>query len=114
MESNPLAKFLRSPMKRLLILLTLVTCFVVLLVPSASAQFESASILGYVRDSSGAILPNATVTLTNQETSLAQTAKTNSEGSYPFGSVAPGQYKVTAEVQGFDISETSVFKLTTN
>src|SRR5260370_12346327 len=114
MESNSLAKLLWSPIKRLLILLTLVTCFVVLYVPSASAQFESASVLGYVRDSSGAILSNATVTLTNQETSLAQTAKTNSEGSYTFVSVAPGQYKVTAEMQGFDISESRVFKLTSS
>lgn len=70
--------------------------------------------LGYVRDSSGAALPNATVTLTNQDTAITQTVKTNSEGSYTFVSVVPGPYKVTAEDAGFDRSEAPVFALTTN
>ena len=82
--------------------------------PLVWAQFETASVLGYVRDASGATLPNATVTLTNQRTAVAQTAKSNGEGNYTFVSVPPGSYKVTAEAAGFDTSETPEFTLTTN
>ncbi len=70
-----------------------------LLVPalSASAQFESASVLGYVKDTSGAAIANSTITLTNTATAIAQTAKTDSEGRYEFASVPIGTYTVKAE-----------------
>ena len=78
------------------------------------AQFESASVLGYVRDASGAVIPNSTVTLTNQATGITVMGKSNSEGEYNFVSIAPGTYKVAAQAQGFDTSDTSVFQVTTN
>ena len=61
---------------------------------SAFGQFESASVLGYARDGSGAALPNAMVTLTNTQTGTAQKANTDSEGKFEFPSVAIGQYQV--------------------
>ena len=75
-----------------------------LLLPAigAYAQFESASVLGYARDSSGAAVPNTTVTLTNTATGIVQTAKTDGEGKYEFSSVAIGQYVVSTEVAGFE------------
>ncbi len=88
--------------------------FLGLRAPLALAQFETASVLGYVRDASGATLPNATVTLTNLRTAIAQTATSNGEGNYAFVSVPPGSYKVTAEIAGFEKSETPEFTLTTN
>jgi hypothetical protein len=78
------------------------------------AQFETASVLGYVHDASGAALPNATVSLINQQTKAVVTAKTNSAGAYEFTDVKIGEYQVTAEESGFDISTTQTFRVTVN
>ena len=64
---------------------------------SALAQFETASVLGYIRDASGAVIPNATVTLTNQETKAQVVSKTNDQGAYQFTDVKIGQYQVAAQ-----------------
>jgi hypothetical protein len=79
-----------------------------------SAQFETASVLGYVRDASGASLPNATVSLINQETKAIVTAKTNAQGAYEFTDVKIGEYQVTAQADGFDLSTTQPFRVTVN
>src|SRR6266850_6672312 len=70
----------------------------------ASAQFDTASVVGTVRDSSGAVVPGATVTLTNTATAVSVTRTTNPEGSYEFVTVRPGLYVVTAEKQGFALA----------
>ena len=49
-----------------------------------SAQFDTASVLGTIRDESGAVLAGATVTLTNQATGISATAQTDENGSYEF------------------------------
>ena len=101
-------------MKRLFIFLCLAACLAGFCISPAIAQFETASVLGYVRDSSGAILPGAVVTLTNQATAITQTAKANSDGTYEFVSVPIGRYKVTSEAVGFEKTETQIFQVTTN
>ena len=78
------------------------------------AQFETASVLGYVRDSSGAVVPGATVSLVNQETKAQVTAQSNAQGAYEFTDVKIGQYQVTAKAAGFDISTTQPFTVTVN
>ena len=78
------------------------------------AQFETASVLGYVRDSSGAAVTGATVSLINQETKAQVTAQTNSQGSYQFTDVKIGQYQVTAQANGFDNTSTAPFSVTVN
>jgi hypothetical protein len=70
------------------------------LVSSAEAQFASA-IEGTLTDSSGGIVPGATVTLTNLATSAAQTAHTNDAGYYRFSSLGNGLYSVRVTLQGF-------------
>jgi hypothetical protein len=67
---------------------------------AAFAQFSSA-IEGTVTDSSGATIPGAQVVLTNQDTGVAVSHETNSDGVYRFAALGPGTYKVTATVQGF-------------
>ena len=64
-------------------------------------QFDSASVLGTVRDSTGAVVAGANVTLTNLETGISAQASTNGAGEYEFPALRVGQYKVTAEKQGF-------------
>lgn len=68
---------------------------------SASAQFDSAVVLGTVRDGSGAVVPGATVTLRNVETGLTSTAVSDSGGGYQFLNVRIGRYEVTGELAGF-------------
>ncbi len=65
------------------------------------AQFDSAALLGTVRDLAGAIVPNAKVTLKNTETASVVTATTDAEGNYQFPNVKIGNYQVSAEAEGF-------------
>src|SRR5439155_323527 len=63
----------------------------------ASAQFDTASVVGVVKDSSGAVVPGAKVTLTNTETGGSNIRTTVNDGSYEFSTVRPGIYVVSAE-----------------
>ena len=66
-----------------------------------SAQFDTASVLGTIRDESGAVLAGATVTLTNQATGISATAQTDENGSYEFLTVKIGSYKIEASLASF-------------
>jgi hypothetical protein len=89
---------------------------VFLLIPALCAygQFESASVLGYVRDTSGAAVTNSTVTLMNMATGISQSKTTDSEGKFEFPSVQIGNYQIVAEAQGFDKARTETFSVQTN
>ena len=100
-------------MKRILFVL-LAVGFLAARSISLYAQFETASVLGYVRDSSGAVVSGATVSLVNQETKAQVTAETNAQGAYEFTDVKIGQYQVTAQANGFDPSTTQPFTVTVN
>ena len=80
----------------------------------AFGQFETASVLGYVHDASGASVPGAKVSLTNEQTKAVVTAQTNGQGAYEFTDVKIGQYMVTAEHAGFDQSTTPPFTVQVN
>ncbi len=68
---------------------------------AAFAQFETATVLGTVKDATGAVLPNATVTLRNTGTGVTATSRTDENGDYQFFNVRIGVYQVTAEAPGF-------------
>ncbi len=69
--------------------------------PGALAQSNSGAVRGEVKDSSGAKIKGAKVTLTNIGTKISRTADTNDAGIYQFSSVDPGDYKITVEGAGF-------------
>src|SRR5215471_5402589 len=66
-----------------------------------SAQGLFGSISGIVSDSSGAVVPDATVKVTNIDTNVSTTVKTNGAGVYSATSLNPGVYEGEAEARGF-------------
>src|SRR5687768_3152680 len=68
---------------------------------TAHAQFETATVLGTVRDASNAVVPEATVTLSNTATGVSMTKATNAEGNFEFFTVSAGRYLMTVEKTGF-------------
>src|SRR6185295_10859461 len=74
---------------------------VLLACASLLAQFETAVVLGTVRDASQATIPGAKVTLLNIETGIQATAATDDNGNYLFNNVKVGRYKVSVEKAGF-------------
>src|SRR3984957_13890834 len=101
-------------MKRLPLLFAILGCVFALYTASAFAQFETASVLGSVHDSTGAVVTKATVTLINQETKSQVTAQTNEQGAYEFTDVKIGLYQVTATAGGFDTGITQAFRVIVN
>jgi len=61
----------------------------------------TASILGTVKDASGAVIPGATITATNTDTHIAQAVSTNGDGSYAFPALPPGKYELSINLKGF-------------
>src|SRR5258707_1129768 len=68
---------------------------------SSSAYAQNAQITGSVKDSSGAIIPGATVTARNVDTGLTRVAVTDGSGEYRLPSLTPGRYSVATELSGF-------------
>ncbi len=80
----------------------------------ASAQTGAASLTGIVTDQSGASVPGASVTATNQATNVGFTGVTNDAGSYTIASVPVGVYVVKAEVSGFKTAATKPIAVEAN
>jgi hypothetical protein len=86
------------------ILQTLLTIAVGVVLLSSSpvyAQVDQGAVTGLVTDSSGAVVGNAQVTLTNTDNGLVQQTTTSSSGEYTFSPVRIGNYSISATSQGF-------------
>jgi hypothetical protein len=79
----------------------LVSLFVLLFAVAAMAQIQNGQFAGTVTDPSGAAVPNAKVTITNQGTGLSVNATSNAAGAYQVSELPPGSYKITIEAAGF-------------
>lgn len=78
------------------------TLAIVALVPcTSSAQLTRSAISGTVKDTSGGVVPGATITITHVETNVMRTAVTDGEGFFRIGALEPGLYKVAAQLSGF-------------
>jgi hypothetical protein len=64
-------------------------------------QTVNATLLGTVTDISGGVVPNAKVAITEVNTGINRSGQTNESGNYMFPNVAPGQYLVAIEANGF-------------
>jgi len=78
----------------------IIVAFLALVPAVLLAQF-GANLQGTVSDTTGALIPNATVTLTNNETHRKQTTTTTAEGFYRFTGLAPGTYSLAGSAKNF-------------
>jgi hypothetical protein len=94
-------------------LLTLVTV-AALCISYATAQQTLGAISGDVTDPTGGVIPNATVTLLDEQTSLTRVAKTSGAGSYSFVNLPIGTYTLTYSAEGFDMQKTQHIAVQSN
>jgi outer membrane receptor protein involved in Fe transport len=90
-----LVKMFRLRIPALLLLLTL-------MFGTSFAQTSKGILSGVVRDSSGAVLVDVSVLLTNLDTGETRTVNTNGIGTYRADAIAPGRYSVQVEAAGFE------------
>ena len=98
------------------IVLPALTCFAifaVLLLPinkaNGQTQAAAATLSGTVTDKTGAVIPGATVTLSQQDQGFQHQEKTSDTGLYAFTLLPPGQYSLTVQKQGLSTyTETNI------
>jgi hypothetical protein len=100
-QKNP---FLRQCSRHALSCLLLI---VSLLPLKSLAQSTFGSIVGTVKDSSGAVIPGATVMLTNSGTAAQRTVTTDQHGDYSLVNLNPGKYQITVSAAGFEKTDFS-------
>jgi hypothetical protein len=82
-------------------LLMMTPVLVLLLAGVAAAQELRGRVQGLVHDATGAVIPNARVTLRNVNTNVEVVRNTNETGQYVFDYVLPGTYELRVELEGF-------------
>lgn len=98
---NPMHKFSTSFPRLLAVAAAAVLCC-----SSLFAQQTLGGITGLVSDPSNEAIPNATVTVVAEQTSLTRTVKTNATGAYTFVNLPIGTYTLTYKADGFDAQKT--------
>ena len=78
------------------------------------AQSDYGTVVGFVKDPSGAVVPKAKVTVRNEATGVERQTTTNESGYYVVPNLPPGRYTMTAEAAGFKKFETTTNKLDSN
>ena len=92
-----------TDLPRRAVVVVLFVCSVALTTPISRvfAQIATGRIVGRVTDASGAVISGATVTITNSDTSVAQTVRSSANGDYVFQAVNPGTYTLRVTASGF-------------
>lgn len=86
-------------------LFVILVALVALVLPGrALAQFETAAVVGTVRDGSGAVVADARVTLTSLDTGVSSERQSDAAGNFEFFNVRIGRYVVTADKGGFSVA----------
>src|SRR5262245_51610259 len=76
--------------------------------PITLGQTTTATLSGAIRDASGAVVPEAKISVTNVNTGATRETITDSEGRYNLTNLGPGQYEVRAERAGFSRAQSNV------
>src|SRR5215510_7053040 len=76
-------------------------CFLIGASVNGRAQTSASTITGMVWDSTGAVLPNVTVCVTNTDRNTTLYTRTNETGGYVLPALNPGNYSISAELPGF-------------
>ncbi len=82
------------------------------LAAAAFAQFETATVLGTLKDATGAVIVGGKVTLENAKTGVTNSVTSNEAGNFDFISIPIGTYRVKAEAKGFKTTVTEDFTVT--
>ncbi|MGC2638851.1 MAG: carboxypeptidase-like regulatory domain-containing protein, partial [Acidobacteriaceae bacterium] len=85
----------------------LVAAMLTLITGQVSAQTDTGTVSGTVTDQSGAVVPNATVTVTDLATNRVVTARSQADGTYVLGALPIGNYKAEASAGGFQTENTT-------
>jgi outer membrane receptor protein involved in Fe transport len=83
-------------------------------VAPVAAQTSMGGVSGTVTDSTGAVVPGATVTLTNADTDVHAARQTSGSGYFTFVNVRPGRYTLKVELSGFNTAELATFTVGVN
>ncbi len=97
---------------RLYRLIVMVFGLTLLFCAFAAAQTATGSISGVVQDESGAVIPNANVTIVNVETGISRSVTTDPSGRYRVQGLIPDHYDVQAQMTGFETSVRKGLQLT--
>ena len=89
-------------------------CIGLIFTGHAVAQTITGSIYGTVADSSGAVVPDASITVTNVGTNEEHTTKSNGAGQYIFPVLSPGNYQVSSVASGFNQTIQNDVRLSAN
>ncbi|MCS6952959.1 MAG: TonB-dependent receptor [Bryobacteraceae bacterium] len=86
------------------------TCVLAVLLAALplTGQVETGQIVGTVTDPTGAVIPNAKVTVRAEATQVSRSSTTNEAGLYTFANLLPGVYEITVEASGFNTLRRSV------
>src|SRR2546425_9686320 len=87
--------------KLMLVSVSSISLLLLLVCPKLQAQVSAGSIVGFVTDPTGAVIPDARVTATNVGTNRADDKMTDAQGHYEFPFLPVGRYKMSVEKQGF-------------
>jgi outer membrane receptor protein involved in Fe transport len=83
-------------------------------VPSAIAQTSNGQIIGVVTDPTGAVIPDAAITITNTQTNVKTQLTSDRTGSFKALSLQIGTYKVSAEKPGFSLAQSPEYQIGIN
>src|SRR5271156_4640826 len=89
----------------------LIVWAVIFAASAAMAQVDTGTILGTVKDPTGAVIPDARVTIVNQGTGDTVTSLTRSDGTYIVTPLKIGSYRISVEHAGFSKEQNAAFDL---